>query len=120
MFLSDKHDYDRLRALDYPQTVSVWTVVTLMVLSCPVFQRMKDSLIDAQVCCFTQCTISPVVRLCMSCPFIPLPQDVFLICFSLISPASFENVRGKVSLWSACAIRALFFSSNSVKYVYIS
>ena len=25
------------------------------------------------------------------------PQDVFLICFSLVSPASFENVRVKVS-----------------------
>jgi len=28
------------------------------------------------------------------------PQtDVFLICFSLVSPPSFENVRGKVSGW---------------------
>lgn len=25
------------------------------------------------------------------------PQDVFLICFSLVSPASYENVRAKVS-----------------------
>lgn len=29
---------------------------------------------------------------CLLCP-----QDVFLICFSLVSPASYENVRAKVS-----------------------
>lgn len=31
-------------------------------------------------------------------PVLPCLQDVFLICFSLVSPASYENVRAKVSL----------------------
>lgn len=30
-------------------------------------------------------------------PCLLCPQDVFLICFSLVSPASYENVRAKVS-----------------------
>lgn len=30
-------------------------------------------------------------------PGLLCPQDVFLICFSLVSPASYENVRAKVS-----------------------
>lgn len=30
-------------------------------------------------------------------PRLLCPQDVFLICFSLVSPASYENVRAKVS-----------------------
>lgn len=34
---------------------------------------------------------------------LPCLQDVFLICFSLVSPASYENVRAKVSLESAGA-----------------
>lgn len=32
-------------------------------------------------------------QFCLSFPL----KDVFLICFSLVSPASFENVRAKVS-----------------------
>jgi small GTP-binding protein len=31
------------------------------------------------------------------------PQtDVFLICFSIVSPASFDNVKAKVSNWIFC------------------
>lgn len=41
---------------------------------------------------------SIISSLSSHCPSI---QDVFLICFSLVSPASYENVRAKVSLSSS-------------------
>jgi hypothetical protein len=47
--------------------------------------------------------IDPIcVKQCVIGRFFLCFQDVFLICFSLVSPASFENVRAKVScdLWS--------------------
>nr|XP_057917898.1 ras-related C3 botulinum toxin substrate 3 isoform X3 [Doryrhamphus excisus] len=60
-----QEDYDRLRPLSYPQT------------------QFRTHTHTHTQCC-TQLAISLV-----------LSQDVFLICFSLVSPASFENVRAK-------------------------
>ena len=63
-----QEDYDRLRPLSYPQTVRPSLTTLAYVLRCL------------------------WLILCWS-----FFQDVFLICFSLVSPASFENVRAKVS-----------------------
>lgn len=42
----------------------------------------------------------------MGNPCLCFPQDVFLICFSLVSPASYENVRAKVS-WAQAGLGGL-------------
>ncbi|XP_065743588.1 ras-related C3 botulinum toxin substrate 2 isoform X1 [Phocoena phocoena] len=55
-----QEDYDRLRPLSYPQTVSCPALLVVLGFA----------------------------------SLLPLP-DVFLICFSLVSPASYENVRAK-------------------------
>lgn len=42
-------------------------------------------------------------------------QDVFLICFSLVSPASYENVRAKVSLISVVPLLKLLLTVNNLQ-----
>ncbi|MBN3280166.1 RAC1 protein, partial [Polyodon spathula] len=64
-----QEDYDRLRPLSYPQTVRLASLMSLVAFHSKGIQE-------------------PHVASCF-------PQDVFLICFSLVSPASFENVRAK-------------------------
>ncbi len=59
-----QEDYDRLRPLSYPQTVSLLLLAV-----------------------YSTCNVKQM--------FDCLAQDVFLICFSLVNPASFENVRAK-------------------------
>ncbi|PWA14142.1 hypothetical protein CCH79_00016717 [Gambusia affinis] len=61
-----QEDYDRLRPLSYPQTVL----------------RLLPPKITSSL---THCHVGTTVW----------TNDVFLICFSLVSPASFENVRAK-------------------------
>ena len=63
-----QEDYDRLRPLSYPQTVRIMLSIQYKTI-CP-----KYSLTLILYIFF---------------------QDVFLICFSLVNPASFENVRAK-------------------------
>lgn len=40
------------------------------------------------------------------------PQtDVFLVCFSVVSPSSFENVKEKVIFYSNCSTFVIFLNS---------
>lgn len=75
-----QEDYDRLRPLSYPQTVG-------------------GKRTDSRVGWFPNGkeTQSAQTSFGQSCLSVSLSlKDVFLICFSLVSPASFENVRAKV------------------------
>lgn len=71
-----QEDYDRLRPLSYPQTVGDKRASP----------RSRGRGGHAGAICV------PLTTLHLSL----FPKDVFLICFSLVSPASFENVRAKV------------------------
>lgn len=56
---------------------------------------------------FTVTNEEAVVSVPKGC-FLSFPhQDVFLICFSLVSPASFENVRAKVSRCRAEGVKTV-------------
>ncbi|XP_006987721.1 ras-related C3 botulinum toxin substrate 3 isoform X2 [Peromyscus maniculatus bairdii] len=72
-----QEDYDRLRPLSYPQTVGGRRASS----------RVGWFLYGEEA----QTAWTPFGQFCLSLPL----KDVFLICFSLVSPASFENVRAK-------------------------
>lgn len=81
-----QEDYDRLRPLSYPQTVGGRRASS----------RVGWFLYGEEA----QTAWTPFGQFCLSLPL----KDVFLICFSLVSPASFENVRAKVGwAWGVLA-----------------
>ena len=63
-----QEDYDRLRPLSYPQVPFLTSPPCFCCFCCDF--RLPDSCLDAQT-------------------------DIFLLCFSVVSPPSFENVRAK-------------------------
>lgn len=100
-----QEDYDRLRPLSYPQTVLKisWRLLLLtfdrglVQEGCDlanVLEEGKAPLHGPDL--LSQAGISEH-RLWLPFLLSFSHQDVFLICFSLVSPASFENVRAKVS-----------------------
>ncbi|XP_059005838.1 ras-related C3 botulinum toxin substrate 3 isoform X1 [Mustela lutreola] len=84
-----QEDYDRLRPLSYPQTVgdnrasrSCWVAWV---------GPWRSSCVSVQGAGAVWRSVTTPT----GAPLSLSPKDVFLICFSLVSPASFENVRAK-------------------------